>query len=292
MPTTTDSPDAAHTLQCMEIWNGNAAIQNAVSVPGLDVWIRSRPYQDTDAGGDLHYVSQCAMGKISRLSVADVSGHGGAVAEVADWLRKQMRHHINTPNQAAFARAMNEEFTQRSASGQFATALLATYFAPKKHLIITNAGHPRPLWYRADLGAWQLLDHESDDLADRLSNLPLGVIEPTDYHQFAAPLTKGDIVIIYTDSLIEAAKAGSTESGSTTLLGEAGLIQLAAALDIASPDTVGDDLLHAVAAYAGNDQPDDDETVLVLHHNAVDPPHRGPIHTVKMIGRMMGIGGH
>jgi len=172
-----------------------------------------------------------------------------------------------------------------------ATALLATYFAPKNHLIVTNAGHPRPLWYRADRDTWELLDHEIEDQADRLSNLPLGVIEPTDYHQFAVPLAKGDLVIVYTDSLTEASRPDAAQEDTTVLLGESGLMDLARQVDVTRPETVGRSLLEAVAAYADRDQPDDDQTLLVIHHNASKPPHYGPIHTVKMIGKMMGIGG-
>jgi sigma-B regulation protein RsbU (phosphoserine phosphatase) len=57
----------------MEVWGGNAAIDNGVIMPGLDAWVYARPYQQQAAGGDIHYVSSCATGRIIRLLVADVS---------------------------------------------------------------------------------------------------------------------------------------------------------------------------------------------------------------------------
>ena len=35
-------------LQCMEIHGGTAATEHAVTTPGLDVWVYSRPYESDD----------------------------------------------------------------------------------------------------------------------------------------------------------------------------------------------------------------------------------------------------
>ncbi len=69
-----------------------------------------------------------------------------------------MRRHINTANQTRFAVDLNRAFSNLDLDGRFATAVLATYFAPTDHLIICNAGHPRPLLYRAAGNTWDLLD--------------------------------------------------------------------------------------------------------------------------------------
>ncbi|MCP4589165.1 MAG: hypothetical protein GY842_00335, partial [bacterium] len=51
-----------HQLPCMEIWGGNQAIEDAVSVPGIDAWVYSRPVGGQSSGGDIHYVSTCGGG--------------------------------------------------------------------------------------------------------------------------------------------------------------------------------------------------------------------------------------
>src|SRR4051812_21770466 len=94
----TSEPSASssgHAMQCMEVWGGNRAIDQAVSMPGLDAWVFSRPYKDQAGGGDIHYVSSCATGRISRLLVADVSGHGLAVSDIALRLRRMLVGHAN-----------------------------------------------------------------------------------------------------------------------------------------------------------------------------------------------------
>ena len=68
--------------QCMEVWRGNQPVDNGVVMPGLDAWVYSRPLGDAKAGGDVHYVSSCATGRITRLLVADVSGHGAETRAV------------------------------------------------------------------------------------------------------------------------------------------------------------------------------------------------------------------
>src|SRR5258708_2259920 len=89
-----------HSLQCMEIWGGSHDAENSVSTPGLDLWIYSRPYLEASAGGDVHYVSLCGGGVITRFILADVAGHGTAVADVARELRTLMRRNINRKSQA------------------------------------------------------------------------------------------------------------------------------------------------------------------------------------------------
>ncbi len=270
-------------LQCMEIWGGNRAIESGVSVPGIDAWIISRPHNGGASGGDVHYVSLCGGHKIARFAVADVSGHGEGVGRLAASLRGLMKKFINRVDQTRFVRKLNEEFGKLAEAGTYATALLATYFAPTDHLIVCNAGHPRPLWFHAATATWTLLDHHAPECVDRVSNLPLGIVSPTQYHQFAAPLGKNDLVVIYTDALIEATDAQGRP------LGEEGLLAIARGLDSSRPAEFCNALLDAVAGLSGRPTFDDDCTVLLLHHNAADPTGPSVGEMVRAVGKMIGI---
>ena len=64
------------TLHCMEIWGGIEPVERSVSTPGLDLWVFSRPFHGDEQGGDVYYVTLCGGGVITRIVVADVSGHG------------------------------------------------------------------------------------------------------------------------------------------------------------------------------------------------------------------------
>src|SRR5690349_19404791 len=99
-----------HTMQCMEIWGGSDAVETSLISPGLDTWVYSRPFEGADEGGDVYYVSLCGGGIITRLIVADVSGHGAEVSEVSRALRTLMRQNINNKSQARLVKALNRQF--------------------------------------------------------------------------------------------------------------------------------------------------------------------------------------
>ena len=88
-----------HTLQCLEVWGGNRSVDRGVAMLGVDAWVYCRPQGENEAGGDVHYVSSCASGRIVRLMVADVSGHGADVADLASRLRTLMRSYVNDVDQ-------------------------------------------------------------------------------------------------------------------------------------------------------------------------------------------------
>ncbi|HVU64914.1 MAG TPA: PP2C family protein-serine/threonine phosphatase [Phycisphaerales bacterium] len=291
---TTGMPDV-HAIACMEVWGGSQAIDAAVSVPGNDVHVRSVPYQGAAAGGDIYYVSNCAAGIITRFFLADVSSHGQDVAHIASELRALMRRHINTADQSRFAVALNRAFAALDLAGRFATAVLVTYFAPTDHVIVCNAGHPRPLLYRAACDRWELLDASTPDiLASRqhgkegvgIANLPLGILDPTEYQQLALRLEPDDLVVLYTDALIEATGADGRQ------LGEAGLLGLARALTTAERCGAAAAALHRrTLEHTGGSELDDDATVIVLHHNGVDPPPgRGIAGRLTTFAHMLGLG--
>lgn len=289
-PAAAPAVDAIRRLHCMEIWGGSEAADSRVSVPGVDAHVVCRPHRGDAAGGDIHYVSNCMAGTISRFVLADVSGHGASASELALSLRRLMRKHINTPDQARFARALNEEFSGLTDEGRFATAVLATYFAPTDHLIVCNAGHPRALWWRAYDEQWELLDSSSTGASSEpsasdlgISNLPLGILDPTIYEQFAVWLARGDAVIFYSDALIESADSAGRP------LGEGGLLDIARTLDPGDPAGLAERLLDAVELRHGGRLSDDDVTVLVLHHNGADPPSLPIAERIKILGRVLGL---
>lgn len=273
--------DGTMSLRCMEIWGGSDAFDNAISVTGLDAWIYCRPYRDARLGGDIYYVSTCGHRYIARFAVADVAGHGEDVSALSRRLRHLMLKHINTLNQSRFVRALNKEFLRMASGGKFATAILTSYYAPTHDLIVCNAGHPPPLWYRAEVKQWQFLTHDHPARKNKASNLPLGIIEPTAYHQFAVRLSKDDLVLIYSDSLIESADPGGE------LLGSDGLLEMVRDLNPQRPAQVKDELLSRVVARQGSDRFEDDVTLLVLHHNAAAPRRLSVGEFVTVIGKAL-----
>jgi hypothetical protein len=265
---------APEIMQCMEVWGGNEPVENTVHMPGLDAWVYSRPYLQADAGGDVYYASSCATGRIVRLLLADVSGHGTAVCDIAGILRSLMRSNVNRLSQTSFVREMNRQFTTLSADGCFATAIVSTFFAPTNRLTLCNAGHPAPLLFRAKTAEWSLLkplnDYESDR-AEGIWNLPLGIQDTGDYAQFAVQLEMGDIVLCYSDSLIEA------RNSQGIMLGETGLLATAQKVRGDQPASLIGRLLNLINEQQIGNLADDDVTVLMFR--ASTPGELSPLRT-------------
>jgi serine phosphatase RsbU (regulator of sigma subunit) len=186
--------------------------------------------------------------------VADVSGHGQGVSAIAANLRLLMRKNVNRLDQGEFVGAMNREFSALAEAGCFATAVVTTFFAPTNYLTLCNAGHPPPMLYRASQRQWRLLE-------DAAGGLPLGVIELAEYGQFGVELEPGDLVLCYTDSLIEA------KSADGEMLGTAGLVEIVRGVGVTRPAEFIPALLAEIAARHSGNLEGDDVTALVFTPN-------------------------
>jgi serine phosphatase RsbU (regulator of sigma subunit) len=242
----------------MEIWGGSHEAENAVSTPGLDLWIYSRPYHEASAGGDVHYVSLCSGGIITRFILADVSGHWAAVANVARQLRTLMRRNIIRKTHARLIKELNRQFTELGQTGCFATAVVGTYLATSRRLTIGNAGHPRPFHYRAATGTWSALAVEDEPATP--GNLPFGIDGQAAYDQAEIGLAPGDFLLFYTDALVEAVNPKGEP------LGEAGLLEIVRRLDRSAPEGASRMLIENLQRYRGGRPAEDDETLLLLRH--------------------------
>lgn len=251
------SVSKAHDLQCMEVWSGNRFVESTAKSTGLDVWIFSQPCLGESRGGDVHYLSLCVGGIVTRLVLADVSGHGSKVADTSLMLRKLLRRYMNAKKQDRMVAELNREFSNVEQNGRFATAILMTYLSHRKRLLLTNAGHPRPLFFRKSIGRWQYV---ISDLVenDRADNLPLGVQDSTLYQSTELEIESDDLLLLYTDAFTEATGSDGRQ------LGEDGLLKLIESIPRSTSfDQIGRDLLSAVRAYS-NGISSDDETLIVI----------------------------
>jgi phosphoserine phosphatase RsbU/P len=254
-------------MTCMEVWGGNQLTAQGVEFGGLDAWVYSKPFGQAHSGGDVYYASSCATGRISRLLLADVAGHGNSVAATAADLRTLMRRFVNRLDQTEFVRLLNQQFMAMSREAVFATAIVSTYFAPSRRLTVCNAGHPRPLMYRAAQRHWDFLGHAGPASQPTPGNIPLGLIDASDYEQFDVELEPGDCVLSYTDALIESSDADGE------MLGEHGLLRIVRLLGDVEPQNFIEALLGEIAGRYPENLSDDDVTVLVVRANGRQPRH-------------------
>ena len=251
-----------HKLACMEIWGGNRNVSRPVELPGLAGWVYSAPLRPATSGGDVHYLSVCDQDVLTRVAVADVSGHGQAVSSLAEKLRGLMHKHINTWDQVNFMRELNEAFRQGLPGVKFATVVVLGFYRLTGQLVFTNAGHLPPLWHHAAQRKWDLLKEDTPHAETDVAGLPLGLIPGTEYHQSAILFKPNDVLVIYTDALSEAMNEAGEE------LGHEGLLELANRLPMDSPEAATKALLTAVRRFRNDAPTRDDETLLVLQRLA------------------------
>jgi len=258
---------SAQQMTCMEVWGGSQLTTRGVEMGGLDAWVYSKPFGDAQRGGDVYYASSCATGRITRLLLADVSGHGNAVAATAADLRALMRRFVNRLDQTEFVRLLNQQFAALSEAGTFATAIVSTFFAPTQRLIVCNAGHPRPLLYRAATGEWTLLGADPASVEPSPNNMPLGIVDMTEYEQMDVELETGDCVLTYTDALIESRDADGE------MLGEDGLLRIVRLFGDVEARLLTKTVLREIADRYPANLTEDDVTVLLVRANGHKPRH-------------------
>ena len=232
-----------------------------MELPGLSAWISCRPLSPATEGGDLHYMTVCGKGAISRVVLADVAGHGEVVSSVAERLRDGLRKHVNTWDQSILIQELNNSFLAGANGVQYATAFVLGHYVQSGELLFTNAGHVPPLWYRAAERKWLIISH-STPYAKDVADLPLGLIAGTPYTQTAIQLSPGDLLVLHTDGISESRDAAGRELGFDQLA------SFASTVPVEQPDEAGEALLSCVEMFRRPVPAADDETMVVLRRNA------------------------
>ena len=208
-----------------------------------------------EIGGD--YFDLLPIGPDQCLLVmADVSGKGPAAALQATLVQGIV--HAVSRNGADLARMMDtisECIRKRAVRGSFATAFLATLDRAGR-LVYSNGGHNPPLWIGA--GGRVLELREGGPL--------LGFLENAAYQQCSLTLEPGDLLVLYTDGVTEAANCGGEQFGSERLSA------WAARQARRSPEEVQNSLMAAVNDFSGARPQADDLTVLVVRFTGRNGP--------------------
>jgi serine phosphatase RsbU (regulator of sigma subunit) len=254
----------AERMECMEVWGGNRAIDRSFETPGLKIWVHSRPFGQAAGGGDVYYFSSCASGRITRMLLADISGHGAEVTQLAIKLRDLMRRNVNYVKQTRFVRAMTQQFGDMGEQGIFATALVATFFAPTRSFALCNAGHPAPLVFRRSKSEWAELATE-DSASEAATDMPLGITRETTYCQLSVRLETGDRVLSFSDAVTESQDAEGRQ------LGRRGVLRLARELRMADPAELIPALVEKITGLRDDNLTQDDATILLCQATGGGP---------------------
>lgn len=183
---------------CHEVWGGNQRIEQDVDLGKLRGRLLCLPYKSNE-GGDIHFLSFCDQERLSKIVVADVAGHGEIVSAIALGLRNLLLENINEVDNSKLLISVNDTLRQRLSGGKFVTMVAATFNGETGDFVYAYAGHPTVFLFNSANSKWQLLRHvENGD-----SGMPLGIAGATEYVQMKTHLRGGDMLLFYTDGLLD-----------------------------------------------------------------------------------------
>lgn len=166
-------------------------------IPDAEVAFASRP-QNSVAGDYFDAFYPLGADQQSRLMlvIADVAGKSIPAALLMATLQASLRTIAGegAPLGDLVVR-LNHYASAHSLDGRrFTTAVLAEYEPGTRHLVYVNAGHNPPILRRAN-GDLQKLE---------TGGLPLGIDAGARYETAGVDLNPGDVLIFYTDGVVEA----------------------------------------------------------------------------------------
>lgn len=200
-------------------------------------------------GGDYYDFLVDDSGRL-HVVVADVSGHSIGSALMMATARNVLRHEMaagGSPG-AVVAAANAAMCADLVAAGHFITMFCVRFDPADGRLEYANGGHNLPLLRRAADGG--VVELEADGAA-------LGIFDEYPWEERKVALAPGDLVVLYTDGVVEAARAGGEPYGDDRLRG------LVEGCGGAAAEELNGRLFDSVQEHAGGGS-QDDVTIVTL----------------------------
>ncbi|HMK38156.1 MAG TPA: PP2C family protein-serine/threonine phosphatase [Bacteroidota bacterium] len=214
-------------------------------VPGWKLWLFTRAANDV--GGDLVDFARLEGGA-SVLTLGDVSGKGLKAALLTAKLQATLRALLTERlSQVELLARVNAVF-RRDALPQVFASLVSAVIEPAGGTVrIVNAGHLPPLVIRQDA----VLQLEKGGPA-------LGLMDRAEFREQSVDLGPGEILLIYSDGLIE------TQNGAGEFFGEERLRTLVAGSCASGAADLGDRLVASCDGFQGYAPAHDDLSLVIL----------------------------
>lgn len=219
-------------------------------VPGVEMAFATRPANTV--AGDYYdaFLRPGADGPVLIIAVADVAGKSVPAALLMATLQASLRTLADvTSDPAELIVRWNRYCCEQNVGGQrFTTAFLAVLHPVTRELTYVNAGHNWPVLKRA-AGTFDRLDK---------GGVPLGLLRNAPYECGHVTLTPGDVLLIFTDGLVEAEDGNEQEYGESRMLSTLNAYSGAPAKELLRG------LMASADQFVGATPQHDDITCLVL----------------------------
>jgi len=227
----------------------------------LDVAARCDPAWQV--GGDFYDVFLTEQDRVAML-LGDVSGKGLPASLLMGLVQGAVRSSPwagGSPAHEAATRQLNDLLYMRTSVERFASLFWCYYDPHEKSLRYINAGHLPPIALVGGNGKreprLERLEHGGGPV--------LGVIPGATYQQGSVEFGAGDILVLYSDGVVEATNAADEE------FTEERLSRLIVANRKKPATEIRDEILRQVRLFVGGEQVQDDLTLLVVRAGAEVP---------------------
>jgi sigma-B regulation protein RsbU (phosphoserine phosphatase) len=212
-----------------------------------------------EVGGDLYDVFEAEDGKMA-FALGDVSGKGLPAALLMGLIHGAVRSnpwHRSAAAHESFAQRLNDLLFGRTAEARFASLFWGCYDPAAEELRYISAGHCPGFLLRRDR-------HGHADVLQLDSSGPvLGLLQRAQYRQMAVPFRTGDLLVLYSDGLVEGTNSRGEEFGESRL--SLALTRCAGT----SAEEARTEILREYRSFAAGTLADDDLTLLILEARGV-----------------------
>ncbi len=211
-------------------------------------------------GGDLYDFFLLDEDRLC-LAIGDVSGKGvpaSLLMAVTRTLLRAKAMNMKALTAGKIVASMNNDLCTENDSAMFVTFLFLILDLKSGAIEYCNAGHNPPFIIRRDTCIEKL---------ETVHGLPLGVTESGTYPADMLSLQKGESIVFYTDGVTEAQNEAAQQYEEEKLIN---ILQTLATES--SPRTITLGILNDVKKFAGNAEPSDDLTLLVVSYGDDETP--------------------
>lgn len=219
---------------------------------GLD--LAARYISARELGGDLYDFVRYSPQQLG-IALGDVSGKGTAAALYGAVAIGSLRSLAPRKLQPAeMLHELNKLVCERRIEGRFMTFCYATWHAGRRRLRLANAGQSQPLLY-----------HQGACDKIRVRGFPLGIYDDVTYDEVSTTLEPGDILVFYSDGLVETLNESGEEYGAERLA------ELIAANAHLSATELADTILESIYRFALGAPAADDRTLVIARVRELPP---------------------
>lgn len=221
---------------------------------GVQVAVEYQPADEV--AGDFYDTFQTSHGL--ALVIGDVSGKGIPAALLMGVIHGSVRSSQWTDSSASHEREtieLNRLLCERASREQFAS-MFWSYCDPESNTVrYVNAGHCPPMLIGMRDGKTEIKRLDEGGPV-------LGLLSDASYTQGRIEIQPGDVMVLYSDGLVEATAASGEE------FGEPRIKELLAQTHRESPEKIRDSILASVRLFMGGLRAHDDLTCLVAKFNS------------------------